>query len=43
MFVANMASNNVVTFAVDPDSGKMTPTGAKIDVTKPVCVKFASL
>jgi 6-phosphogluconolactonase (cycloisomerase 2 family) len=32
-----------VTFAVDPDTGKMAPTGAKIEVPKPACVKFVTL
>ena len=43
MFVANMGSNNIVTFAVDPDSGKMTPTGAKIETPKPASLQFVAL
>ena len=42
MFVANMASNNIVTFAVDPDTGKMTPTGARIETPKPVSIQFVA-
>jgi len=32
LLVGNQQSNQVVTFGVDPDTGKMTPTGAKIEV-----------
>jgi 6-phosphogluconolactonase len=38
-----MGSNNIVTFAVDPDTGKMTPTGAKIEAPKPASVQFVAL
>ena len=40
---ANQGTNNIVTFAVASDSGKLTPTGAKVDVPKPVCIQFATL
>jgi 6-phosphogluconolactonase len=43
LYVGNRQTNQVVTFAVDPDTGKMTPTGAKIEMPKPACVKFVSL
>jgi 6-phosphogluconolactonase len=43
LFVGNQQTNQVVTFAVDPDTGKMTLTGAKIEVPKPACVKFVTL
>jgi 6-phosphogluconolactonase (cycloisomerase 2 family) len=33
----------MVTFVVDPDTGKMTATGAKAEVLKPACVKFLML
>ena len=36
-------TNSIVTFAVAADSGKLTPTGAKVDVPKPVCIQFATL
>jgi 6-phosphogluconolactonase len=39
--VGNQASNNLVTFAVDPDNGRMTPTGGKADISRPACVRFA--
>jgi 6-phosphogluconolactonase (cycloisomerase 2 family) len=35
--------DNIVTFLVDRDTDKLTPTGAKVSVPKPVCVKFAML
>jgi 6-phosphogluconolactonase len=40
LYVGNQTTNQMVTFAVDPDTGKMTPTGAKIEIPKPACVKF---
>jgi 6-phosphogluconolactonase len=43
MFVANLGSNNIVTFAVDPDTGKMTPTGAEIETPKPASVQFVAI
>jgi 6-phosphogluconolactonase (cycloisomerase 2 family) len=32
-----------VTFAVDGESGKLTPTGAKVDVPRPVCIQFTMI
>ena len=43
LFAANQGSNDVVTFAVDPDNSTLTPTGAKAEVLKPACVKFVTL
>ena len=43
LFIGNLDSNQVVTFAVDPDTGKMTPTGARADLPKPACVHFLML
>ena len=43
LFAGNQGTGSVVTFAVDEDSGKLTPTGAKVEVPRPVCVQFASL
>jgi 6-phosphogluconolactonase len=43
IFAANQGTNNVVTFAVAAASGKLTPTGAKVEVPKPVCIQFATL
>jgi 6-phosphogluconolactonase (cycloisomerase 2 family) len=42
-FLALMGAGSIVTFAVAADSGKLTPTGAKIEVPKPVCIQFATL
>ncbi|MBD2845003.1 lactonase family protein [Paenibacillus sp. IB182496] len=41
LLVANRDGNHVVTFARDAESGKLTPTGHELQVSKPVCVKFA--
>lgn len=43
LFAANQGTGNVVTFTVDGDSGTLTPTGAKVDVPRPVCVQFAAI
>jgi 6-phosphogluconolactonase len=41
VLVANQDGDSVVVFAVDPATGMLKPTGQKVDVPKPVCVKFA--
>jgi len=43
LFVGNQATNQMVTFAADPSTGKITPTGAKADVPKPACIKFLTV
>lgn len=43
LLVANQASNDIIIFKLNPDSGLLTPTGKKIEVEKPVCLKFASV
>ena len=43
LFAANQGTGSIVTFAVDGESGKLAPTGAKVDVPRPVCVQFATL
>jgi 6-phosphogluconolactonase len=43
LFVGNQNTNQMVTFAVDANSGKITPAGAKAEVSKPACVKFVML
>jgi len=40
MLVANQDGDSVIVFAIDPKTGALTPTGSKIEVGKPVCVKF---
>lgn len=43
LFAENMSSNNVVIFKIDPQTGKLTPTGKTFEVGQPVCLKFLSL
>jgi len=43
LFAANQKSDNIVIFRIDPKSGRLTPTGQKLDVPSPVCVKFLAL
>lgn len=43
VLVANRDSNNIVTFARDSQTGKLHPAGSELAVSKPVCVKFASI
>lgn len=38
--VANQGSDSVVVFRVNPETGALEPTGHKIAVPKPVCVRF---
>ena len=38
--VANQNSDSVVVFAIDPQTGALKPTGHKITIAKPVCVRF---
>ena len=40
LLVANQSSNEIVIFNRDTQSGLLTPTGKKIQVSKPVCLKF---
>jgi 6-phosphogluconolactonase len=41
-FVCNLQSNDVVTFAVDSNTGKITQS-AKIEVPQAACINFAML
>jgi 6-phosphogluconolactonase len=38
--VANQDGDSVVVFRIDPDAGSLEPTGHKIAVSKPVCIRF---
>ena len=38
--VANQGSDSVVVFRIDPQTGALEPTGNKISVGKPVCIRF---
>ena len=40
LLAGNQKSDSVVVFRIDPQSGKLAPTGNKIEVGAPVCVKF---
>lgn len=43
LLVANQKTNNIVTFKIDPASGQLFKTGYQVEVSMPVCVKFAYL
>jgi 6-phosphogluconolactonase len=43
LLVANMGSNDIIIFKRDKNSGLLTPTGKKILVDKPVCLKFVAV
>ena len=40
LLVANQNSNDVIIFKRDVNTGLLSPTGKKIEVDKPVCLKF---
>jgi len=40
LVAANQESDSVVVFEIDPDTGLLKPTGSKVSVGKPVCIKF---
>jgi 6-phosphogluconolactonase len=40
LFAANQDSDSVVQFRIDPKSGKLTPTGKKLELPVPVCLLF---
>lgn len=42
LLAANRDSNHIVTFTRDANTGKLLPTGSVLEVSKPVCIKFAS-
>ena len=42
LFAENQASNNIVVFKIDQQTGKLTPTGKVLDVPSPVDVKFSA-
>ena len=43
LLAANQDSNDVVIFKRDLKTGLLTPTGKKIEVERPVCLKFAMI
>ena len=41
-FLTDLANgDSVVVFRIDPESGKLTPTGHSVKVPAPVCLRFA--
>jgi len=43
LLAANQDSDNIVVFRIDQKTGHLTPTGDPLQVTSPVCLKFAAL
>jgi len=43
VLVANQESNDVIIFKRDAKTGTLTTTGKKIEIGKPVCLKFAAI
>ena len=41
LLAANQNSNNIVTFLIDPARGQLSRTGEEVEVSMPVCIKFA--
>jgi len=42
LLACNQGSDTIVSFRVDPETGALAPTGYKLDVPAPVCVKFVA-
>src|SRR5205085_12000802 len=40
LLVANQRSDSVIAFARDPETGRLTPTGQRIAIPSPVCLRF---
>jgi 6-phosphogluconolactonase len=40
LLAANQRSDNIFSFRIKPETGELTPTGYKIEIPKPVCIKF---
>jgi 6-phosphogluconolactonase len=38
--VANQDSNSVIVFRVDRETGKLEPTNVKVEIGRPVCIRF---
>ena len=41
LLVANQRSDSIVVFARDPETGRLAPTGQRIAIPSPVCLRFA--
>jgi len=42
LLAANQDSDSIVMFRIDPSTGRLKPTGQKVSVPSPVCVKFVA-
>ena len=40
LLAAGQDSNNIVVYAVNPDTGALTPTGSEVSVPAPVCIRM---
>jgi 6-phosphogluconolactonase len=40
LLVANQDGDSILVFRIDPKTGELQATGSKVEVAKPVCVKF---
>jgi 6-phosphogluconolactonase len=40
LLVANQRSDSILSFRVDGESGRLTPTGEKVALPSPVCIRF---
>jgi len=40
LLVANQRSDSIVVFRRDEDSGRLTPTGQRLAIPSPVCLRF---
>jgi 6-phosphogluconolactonase len=40
LLAANQGSDSIFSFAIDQDTGKLTPTGHRVTVPMPVCIAF---
>jgi 6-phosphogluconolactonase len=43
LFAANQDSDSIVQFRIDPNTGRLTPTGQVLEVPSPVCVTFVPI
>ena len=40
LFAANQDTGTIVQFRIDPKTGRLTATGKKVELFKPVCIQF---
>jgi 6-phosphogluconolactonase len=43
LLVANQGSDSIIVFEIDQQTGALKPTGQKVEVGRPVCVKFMAV